>query len=142
MKRRERLPWRALLLPVAPILCAGLTGSPLSAQEVTPPPGVTVEQVRLGFDLYHGKGACPVCHGDLGVGTPDGPPLIVGQWKLGPGTIEWLADITRHAGWGATSRAGDPLPMRGPTVLDSAEVRAVATYVWSISRGRVVKASP
>ena len=126
-----------------PLLALGLlVSSPAAGQEVTTPPGVTVEQVRVGFDLYHGKGACVQCHGDLGVGTPDGPPLIAGQWKLGPGTVDWLVHITRHAGWGATSRAGDPLPMRGPTVLDSAEVRAVASYVWSVSRGRVVKASP
>jgi mono/diheme cytochrome c family protein len=142
MKRREKLPWRAALLPVAPALYATLAAAPLSAQEITPPSGVTVEQVRLGFDLYHGKGACGTCHGELGVGAPDGPPLVVGQWKLGPGTMEWLAHMTRHAGWGATSRHGEPQPMRGPTVLDSAEVRAVASYVWSISRGRVVKASP
>ena len=130
-----RAPWPVLTLGV-------LVTSPVTGQEVAAPPGVTTEKVRTGFDLYHGKGACNQCHGELGLGTPDGPPLVVGQWKLGPGTLDWLVHITRHAGWGATSRAGDPAPMRGPTVLDSAEVAAVASYVWSVSRGRVIKASP
>lgn len=110
--------------------------APLAAQEVTRPEEITVERVEQGLRLYHTKGACTVCHGELGIGTPDGPELVAGQWKLGPGTYEWLRHITRHAGWGATSREGDPQPMRGPTVLDSAEVSAVAAYLWSISRGR------
>jgi mono/diheme cytochrome c family protein len=116
----------ALLLPAAP----------LAGQEVQRAPGITVEQVERGMQLYHAKGACAPCHGELGVGTADGPGLLTGRWKLGDGSYGWLRHITRHAGWGATSRAGDPRPMRGPTVLDSAEVSAVAAYLWSISRGR------
>jgi mono/diheme cytochrome c family protein len=104
------------------------------------PEGITIERVEQGVRLYHTKGACATCHGDLGVGTTDGPELIAGRWKLGPGSYEWLRHMTRHAGWGARSRAGDPEPMRGPTVLDSAEVSAVAAYVWNISRGRAAPA--
>lgn len=119
-------------------LLAVLAARPLTAQEIARPGDVTQEQAAAGLRLYHGKGACTPCHGELGLGTVEGPPLVSGRWKLGPGTFEWLVHITRHAGWGATSRAGDPQPMRGPTVLDSAEVKAVAAYVWSISRCRVV----
>ncbi len=110
--------------------------APVSAQQLQPPTGVTLERVENGLRLYHTKGACAACHGELGVGTADGPVLVTGTWKLGPGTYEWLRHITRHAGWGATSSDADPQAMRGPTVLDSAEVSAVAAYVWSISRGR------
>lgn len=126
----------------APLLLALLWAAPLPGQETAVPSGVSVEQVELGLRLYHTKGACDACHGKLGVGSADGPELIVGQWKLGPGTYVWLQHITRHAGWGVSSREGDPLPMRGPTVLDSAEVSAVAAYVWSISRGRAVTRQP
>ena len=119
-----------------------LSAGPLAGQDARPAAGVTVEQVEHGLRLYHGKGACAPCHGELGMGTADGPMLLTGRWKLGSGSIDWLRHITRHAGWGATSRAGDPQPMRGPTVLDSAEVSAVAAYVWSISRGRAVASPP
>jgi mono/diheme cytochrome c family protein len=141
MRRAQRwcVPGLAALLLSGAALSVG---TPAMAQEVTIPPGVTRESVRAGFDLYHGKGACGQCHGDFGLGSPEGPALTGGQWKLGSGTIEFLVHITRHAGWGATSRDGDPAPMRGPTVLDSAEVAAVASYVWSISRGRAVRPSP
>jgi mono/diheme cytochrome c family protein len=118
------------------LLAAVLLAAPLAAQEVSQPQGVTVERVEQGLHLYHTKGACATCHGELGVGTADGPGLLSGRWKLGDGNYEWLRHITRHAGWGATSRSGDPEAMHGPTVLDSAEVSAVAAYVWSISRGR------
>jgi mono/diheme cytochrome c family protein len=113
---------------------------PMAAQGVFRPQDITLERVEQGLRLYHTKGACATCHGELGVGTTDGPELVAGRWKLGPGTYEWLLHITRHAGWGARSRAGDPEPMRGPTVLDSAEVSAVAAYVWNISRGRAAPA--
>jgi mono/diheme cytochrome c family protein len=119
-------------------MAALLSAAPLYGQEVTRPEGVTVDLVEQGLRLYHGKGACAPCHGDLGVGTADGPLLIAGQWKLGPGTFVWLRHMTRHAGWGATSRSGDPQPMRGPTVMDSTEIDAVSAYVWNISRGRAV----
>lgn len=122
------------------LAAALLFGAPLAAQQVQPPSGVTLEQVEQGMRLYHTKGACATCHGDLGVGAPDGPALLAGAWKLGDGSYEWLRHITRHAGWGVSSRAGDPQPMRGPTVLDSAEVNAVAAYLWSISRGKVAAA--
>jgi mono/diheme cytochrome c family protein len=120
-----------LLLPAVPAL----------AQEIVPPAGVTVERVQQGMQLYQGKGACAPCHGNLGVGTADGPALLAGRWKLGPGTYEWLCHIVRHAGWGATSPSADPQAMRGPTVLDSTEVNLVAAYVWSISRGRAAPAT-
>ena len=111
----------------------------LSGQEIRPPAAVTVERVREGLVLYHGKGTCVPCHGEFGLGTPDGPELVTGRWKLGPGTYEWLLHITRHAGWGGRTRNDDPRPMRGPTVLDSAEVDAVAAYVWTISRARGIQ---
>jgi mono/diheme cytochrome c family protein len=121
----------ALLLPAASA----------AAQEVQLPAGVTVDRVKEGMQLYQSKGACASCHGELGVGTTDGPTLLTGQWKLGSGSYEWLCHIVRHAGWGSTSPSGDPQAMRGPTVLDADEVNLVAAYVWSISRGRAAPPS-
>ncbi len=129
----EKRTWRRGAVALLVLL---LSGASAAAQEVSRPAGVTVERVQQGMQLYQTKGACAVCHGDLGVGTADGPALLTGQWKLGSGSYEWLCHIVRHAGWGATSPSADPQAMRGPTVLDSTEVNLVAAYVWSISRGR------
>lgn len=119
------------------VLASLLSAAPVAAQEVSRPAWITLERVEQGLRLYHTKGACAACHGELGVGTPEGPQLVMGKWKLGNGSDDWLRHITRHAGWGSPSRTGEMQPMRGPTVLDSAEVSAVAAYVWTISRGRV-----
>ncbi len=106
------------------------------AQHDSLPPGVTGAMVRAGAEIYAGKGTCQRCHGEEGRGTEEGPPLAAGRWKLGSGDYEWLVHITRHSGIAAWGQDGDPVPMRGPTLLDDAEVRAVAAYVWTISRHR------
>ena len=109
----------------------------LSAQQPAGlPPGVTAADTAAGHELFHGVGGCSGCHGASGVGTPDGPPLVEGRWKLGDGSYEWLVHMTRHGGLGMRDRGGDPASMRGPTALDSLRVRQVAGYVWAISRGR------
>lgn len=108
---------------------------PLGAQDTAPPPAaVDSASIAAGRLLFEGRGGCVPCHGEQGEGTPEGPSLIAEPWTLGDGSFPWLLHITRHAGWGTQSREGDPRPMRGPTVLDSAEVRRVAAYVFSISR--------
>ena len=108
---------------------------PLAAQDTASvPAGVDSASIAAGRLLYQGRGGCDPCHGERAEGTPDGPSLITGPWMLGDGSFPWVLHITRHAGWGTRSREGDPRPMRGPTVLDSAEVRRVAAYVFSISR--------
>lgn len=113
------------------------TASPLAAQDTTSlPPGVDSASIATGRVLYQGRGGCVPCHGEGGDGTADGPALIARRWTLGDGSFPWLLHIVRHAGWGTRGREGDPRPMRGPTVLDSTEVRQVAAYVFSISRGK------
>jgi mono/diheme cytochrome c family protein len=101
--------------------------------------------LAAGESLYHGVGGCVPCHGPKGAGTVDGPSLTDEPWTLGDGSFEWLLHITRHAGWGARGRDGEPQRMRGPTVLDSTQVRRVAAYVFSISRSKApapVKSGP
>ncbi len=100
------------------------------------PPAVTDSAIAAGQQLFHGNGNCSACHGDKGVGSDDGPALISGPWTLGDGSYEWLLHVVQHAAPGARSREGDPVPMRGPGTLDSAEVQAVAAYLWTISRGK------
>lgn len=106
------------------------------------PTGVTVADTATGNALFHGTGGCSNCHGDAGVGGDEGPELRGGRWKLGDGSYDWLVHITRHGGYGIRDRGGEPMPMRGPTVLDSVQVRQVAAYVWTISRERQPPRAP
>ena len=124
-------------LTLTAALVAGAAGR-LSAQERAAglPPGVTVADTAAGDSLFHTVGGCRSCHGDGGIGTADAPGFRDGQWKLGDGSYRWLIHITRHGGYGIRGRGGEPVPMRGPTVLDSVQVDRVAAYVWAISRAR------
>jgi mono/diheme cytochrome c family protein len=127
---------RALGLTLAVALLTWGT-APLRAQEPPGlPPGVTAADTAAGNELFHGVGSCDDCHGAAGVGTADGLTLVEGQWKLGDGSFDWLVHMTRHGGLGVRDRGGDPQAMRGPTALDSVQVRQVAGYVWAISRAR------
>jgi mono/diheme cytochrome c family protein len=111
----------------------------LVAQDTKPMPlGVDKASIAAGKLLYGGSGQCAACHGANGEGTPEGPSLIAGHWEVADGSFASLLHVARHAGWGSRSRDGDPQPMRGPTMLDSAEVRRVAAYVYSISRQKVM----
>jgi len=114
-----------------------LGGARLTAQ--ARPAGVTDSLVEAGRTIYLGAGECSRCHGEQGEGTEEGEALRSGTWKLGSGDYEWLPTIIRHSGVAARGRDGDPLAMRGPTLLSTEEVSAVAAYVWSISRERVPK---
>jgi mono/diheme cytochrome c family protein len=120
-------------LPLA-ILVAAAVGR-ARAQDTLPLPGqVSETSIAAGRELFHGNAGCSTCHGEQGVGTPDGPTLASGRWRLGDGSYPWLIHMTQHAGWGAHGRGDDPKPMRGPTGLDATQVSQVAGYVWFISR--------
>jgi mono/diheme cytochrome c family protein len=109
----------------------------LPAQEAAAlPTGVTAADTAAGDTLFHTVGRCESCHGTGGAGTDEAPGFRDGRWKLGDGSYAWLVHITRHGGYGVRNRGDEPLPMRGPTMLDSAQVRQVAAYVWAISRAR------
>ena len=94
------------------------------------------DSVSQGAALFHGSGGCAECHGANGAGSTEGPSLVAGPWSLGDGTLPWLTHMASHGGWGSRGRDGDPQRMRGPTVLDSTQVRLVAEYVFSISRAK------
>lgn len=125
-----------------PVWCSALllgaalaATAPIQAQQPGTPQ-FSKATIAAGESLYYGAGGCAECHGPNGAGTPDGPSLSAEPWTLGDGSFEWLLHITRHAGWGARGRDGEPQRMRGPTALDSMQVRRVAAYVYSISRAK------
>ena len=73
-----------------------------------------------------------------GGGTPRGPSLLEGPWLQSRGTLdELVAIIIRGVPVAAikdTSRQFPMNPRGGPMNLTDEHARAVAAYVWSISR--------
>lgn len=46
--------------------------------EAVQPPNAVLADTTPGNQLFHGVGDCSDCHGDQGVGTPEGPSLVDG----------------------------------------------------------------
>ena len=114
---------------------AGLASRSALAQ-VNPqprPPGVTDSAVAWGKALFHGSANCSACHGVEGSGTDAGPPLTGALWLHGPGTYEWLAEQIRRGIPAHRTLSGLAMPMRGWSMMNDDDVRAVAAYVWSIT---------
>jgi len=115
---------------------AGLAlGQPAAAQ--TPPDslpeGVTPKQVEEGKKLFGGTGLCLACHGPQAKGGI-GPDLTAGQWLHGAGTYAELVARIQVGVPLDISKSGQMMPPRGGGSLSDAEVRAVAAYVWTLSR--------
>ena len=100
------------------------------------PPGATREQVLLGSRIYWGEtrgGTCSGCHGSDGMGSTVGPSLVSGEWSWGDGSWQSIA-ATITQGVPRPKHADGAMPPRGGAPLSDSDVKAVAAFVWSLSR--------
>jgi glucose/arabinose dehydrogenase/mono/diheme cytochrome c family protein len=100
------------------------------------PPGATREMVALGERIYHGqaaRAACTGCHGESGQGSPLGPNLLGKRWIWGDGSYASIEKIIND-GVAQPKQYRDPMPPKGGAQLTGDQVKAVAAYVWAISR--------
>jgi glucose/arabinose dehydrogenase/mono/diheme cytochrome c family protein len=98
------------------------------------PPGATAEQLALGARVFHGQaggGTCEGCHGSNSQGTPLAPDLTSGKWLWGDGSLASIAR-TINDGVPAPKDYRSPMPPKGGAQLSSADVSAVAAYVWAL----------
>jgi mono/diheme cytochrome c family protein len=117
---------------------------PTDAPETTPsgdpalggglPQGVTAQMVQEGHRIYHQQGICFTCHGPNGTGTPLGPRMNDQEWDHIGGSYEEIVDIVRR-GVAVPVRYPAPMPPMGGAALDDFGLRAVAAYVFALSRG-------
>jgi mono/diheme cytochrome c family protein len=77
-----------------------------------------------------------VCHGPDGKGTDAGPDLTDANWIHGQGAFEEIVERVVHGISRRDAKTGKLMPMRGWEPVGDADVRAVAAYVWSLSRRR------
>jgi mono/diheme cytochrome c family protein len=84
--------------------------------------------------------SCARCHGADGAGSETGPSLVSGPWLHVDGSVAAIAAIIvsgvpREAlkGEGRTRAMG---ARGGPANLSDAQVQAVASYVYTISRAK------
>jgi mono/diheme cytochrome c family protein len=97
------------------------------------PEGVTQQMVAQGEELFNGSGNCFTCHGRAGTGTPLAPALNEDDWIHIDGSVDQLVQIIA-AGVPQPAQYPAPMPARGGAQIDDAQVRAIAAYVYVISR--------
>lgn len=116
------------------VLALGTSSRAVAAQQL--PDGVTRETVDQGQRLYRGDGFCYNCHGRDGEGIPDiGSDLTDDDWRHVDGSLEGLVRMIRDGVSAEESSTGIPMPPRGGARLSPEQIRAVAAYVWTLSRG-------
>lgn len=101
------------------------------------PAGLTLDAIRAGDSLFHGKGHCFACHGADATGLPDAGSALTMGLNFVP--AEWAPiDSVIVVGMPeAVARSAIGMPPRGgKSDLTSDETRAIAAYVWAISQTR------
>lgn len=119
----------AAVVPIAsPALSSG--GATSAADSLAP------EMVALGDSIYHGRaagGTCFTCHGQAGQGTEIGPSLADPQWLHGDGSYNGILALV-IVGVPTPLQYPAPMPRMGGVQLTMDQARAVAAYVYSLSR--------
>jgi mono/diheme cytochrome c family protein len=119
------------LLTLGAVVLAALEGTP-AAQDVAPSP----EDIALGDSIFHGKvgnALCYVCHGPKGKGvTGLGPNLTDKEWLNGDGSLAFIAK-TVEEGVAKPKKAPAPMPPKGGGQLTAEQIKAAASYVYSLS---------
>ena len=97
------------------------------------PAGVTEPMIADGETLYNSIGLCFACHGPTGRGVPGaGVDLTDEEWLHNDGSFEAiLAQVLEGIGPTETKSGIIMLP-RGGSQLNDEQIRAIASYVWSL----------
>jgi mono/diheme cytochrome c family protein len=101
------------------------------------PRGMTLDMIRHGDAVYHGKGGCQSCHGPDGGGMPASGSGITAGLNFVPSEWEPIDSLIRVGIPEPATRSPIAMPPRGAqSNLTNDETRQVAAYVWAISQVR------
>ena len=99
------------------------------------PEGVTPAMVEEGKGIYSGAGICMSCHGAAGEGIPNlGANLTDDEWLHIDGSYESIIQNILEGVTAQQSSSGVPMPAKGGTAITDDQVKAVAAYVWTLSK--------
>jgi mono/diheme cytochrome c family protein len=101
------------------------------------PRGVTLDLVRTGDDVFHGKGHCFACHGADGEGLPNAGSALTLSLNFVPSELAPIDSVITFGIPESVTRSAIAMPPRGgKSDLNTDETLAVAAYVWAISQAR------
>jgi mono/diheme cytochrome c family protein len=99
------------------------------------PPGTTQQDVTAGQQIFTSTGNCFTCHGADARGTQLAPTLTDSEWINTDGTLNGIVNVV-NTGVAQPKQFPAPMPPNGGAQLSAAQVRQVATYVWSLGGGK------
>jgi mono/diheme cytochrome c family protein len=101
------------------------------------PPGVTLDLVRTGDGVFHGKGHCFACHGADAEGLPNAGSGLTLSLNFIPTELAAIDSVITFGIPESATRSAIAMPPRGgKSDLSTDETLAVAAYVWIISQVR------
>ncbi len=101
------------------------------------PRNVTLDLVRTGDGVFHGKGHCFACHGADGGGLPDAGSALTLSLNFIPTELAAIDSVITFGIPESITRSAIAMPSRGgKSDLSTDEIRAAAAYVWVISQVR------
>jgi mono/diheme cytochrome c family protein len=101
------------------------------------PRGVTLDLVRAGDGVFHGKGNCFACHGADGEGLPNAGSALTLSLNFIPSELAAIDSVIMFGIPESVTRSAIAMPPRGgKSDLSTDETLAVAAYVWAISQVR------
>mgnify|MGYP003557787611 CR=1 FL=1 len=119
--------------------CGAYASSNTASTAAAPALAYTPAMVTLGDSLFN-TGGCQRCHGQKGIGAKNAPSLVDGPWLHSDGSFDAIAKIVTDGMPKESFKDQErPFAMRargGPMNLTDDQVKAVAAYVHSISRGK------
>jgi len=133
-----RTPMRYVMRPFALLLAlASFTGAAFGLhlqavpQQAAPDSSaITPGQVDLGRAIFHGQGTCFACHGQKLEGSQIAPTLMPHAWRDAKnGDFPAIYYVATHG-------VRSTLMVAYPGGISPEQALAVASYVWSVSRGR------
>lgn len=131
---------RGMMLGGLLLLAAGrATSAQAPAARPAASDSMTPAMIARGDSIFHGKiggGTCSVCHGQDAKGTQGlAPDLTAGKWLNGDGSYAFIVN-TVQKGVPNPKESPAAMPPMGGANLAADQVRAVAAYVYSLSRSK------
>jgi mono/diheme cytochrome c family protein len=119
--------------PGAPLSQTNEDGQPRKLPPL--PEGVTLDLIRTGDDVFHGKGHCFACHGAEAEGLPNAGSALTLSLNFIPAEIAAIDSVITYGIPEPVTRSAISMPPRGGKWdLTTDEMLAAAAYVWAISR--------
>jgi len=127
-----RRAWVLSTAIVMVIAAAAVVETQTTQQQPSPPDtsSVTPERVELGRAIFHGQGTCFACHGQKLEGSQIAPTLMPHEWRDAKnGEFAAIYYVATHG-------VRSTLMVAYPGGISPEQALAVASYVWSVSRGK------